>query len=149
MPEFVAVAEMRTAHEAHLLRTRLEADGITVFLRGEKIASTIGVPNVYSTDWSNPLGGVSVVVPLHQADRAQRILREIQDTPRDEELWRDAGPNWPLQIVRGLFIGSLVWGATMWTFGATDNVIMAALAGVLVLVVLVSFSFKTHRKLKS
>jgi hypothetical protein len=142
MPEFVSVATPLLAHEAHLIRTRLEADGITVFLRGEKVASTIGVPNEYSTDWSNPLGGVAVLVPLHQAELARQILSEIKDTSRDEELWKDAKPRWPIQIMRGLLLAMLVSSATMWIYGATDNVFAGVLAGAIVLATMIGVSFK-------
>ena len=122
--DWIVVAQPLMAHEAHLIRTRLEADGIKVFLRGETIASFTGVPNEFTTDWSNPLGGVAVQVPLHQADRARRILQEIKNAPRDDyedEKWVEIKPNFAVQFVRGLIQGGAVWCMTWWVFGMTSN----------------------------
>ncbi len=52
--------------EAHLLRTRLEAEGITAYLRDE---------NMIALDWlySNALGGVKVDVADEDYEKAREI----------------------------------------------------------------------------
>ncbi len=64
------IANFSQPVEAHLLRTRLEAEGITAYLRDE---------NLVTLDWlySNAVGGVKVDVADEDYERALAILAEL------------------------------------------------------------------------
>ena len=65
---WITVASYSRPVEAHLARTRLEADGITCVVSDEYLVRV---------DWllSNAVGGVKLMVPSWEADRAKEILR--------------------------------------------------------------------------
>ena len=69
MDELVIVASFATPTEAHILRTRLEAEGIPCLIANEHIVNANPL-------WSNALGGVQVQVRQPDAARAMEILRE-------------------------------------------------------------------------
>ncbi|HEX8550904.1 MAG TPA: DUF2007 domain-containing protein [Abditibacteriaceae bacterium] len=77
MPETVIVASFPTELEAEILRGRLEADGIEAWLRGARVASTLGAVSEFNISWNNPLGGVEVWVRAEDADEAKLVLRAI------------------------------------------------------------------------
>ena len=68
-PEFTTVASFSFPHEAHLAQSRLEAEGIPVFIADEH---TINMQWLYS----NALGGVKVQVPAQFHDQAKEILAQ-------------------------------------------------------------------------
>lgn len=69
--DLVTVASYTDAIQAHLARGRLEAEGIRAEVADE---------HYVSADWlmSNAVGGVKVRVPERMAERARRILQEIE-----------------------------------------------------------------------
>ncbi|MBS0664549.1 MAG: DUF2007 domain-containing protein [Verrucomicrobia bacterium] len=64
------IASFSQPVEAHLLRTRLEAEGIPAYIRDE---------NLVTLDWlySNAVGGVKVDVADEDYERAVAILAEL------------------------------------------------------------------------
>jgi hypothetical protein len=66
--EWVTVASFSQPIEAHLARTRLEAEGIPC---------VVGDENLVRVDWllSNAVGGVKLKVPFHAAEQARDVLR--------------------------------------------------------------------------
>ena len=62
-----AIAAFHSAHEAHLARGRLEAEGISVIITGEHLADL-------TTAYGGGGGAVTLEVPADQADRARKIL---------------------------------------------------------------------------
>jgi hypothetical protein len=65
---WITVASFSQPFEAHLAKTRLEADGITCVVSDEYLVRV---------DWllSNAIGGVKLMVPVWEAERAKDILR--------------------------------------------------------------------------
>jgi len=65
---WVTVASFSRPVEAYLARTQLEADGITCVVSDEYLIRV---------DWllSNAVGGVKLMVPVWEAERAKEILR--------------------------------------------------------------------------
>jgi hypothetical protein len=65
---WVAVATFSQPLEAHLARTKLESEGI---------ACVVGDEHLIRVDWflSNAVGGVKVLVPAWEAEKAREILR--------------------------------------------------------------------------
>jgi hypothetical protein len=65
---WITVASFSQPFDAHLARTRLEADGIMCVVSDEYLVRV---------DWllSNAIGGVKLMVPAWEADRAKEILR--------------------------------------------------------------------------
>jgi Putative prokaryotic signal transducing protein len=65
---WITVASFSRPVEAHLARTQLEADGITCVVSDEYLVRV---------DWllSNAVGGVKLMVPVGEAERARDILR--------------------------------------------------------------------------
>jgi hypothetical protein len=78
-PDLVTVARFLTPGEAHLLRSRLEAEGIEAFVEGE----------LTSTAWgADVLGGSEVQVAEKDLARAQQIYEIVghhEPRPDDEE----------------------------------------------------------------
>jgi Putative prokaryotic signal transducing protein len=66
--EWVTIAAFSQPIEAHLARTKLESEGI---------ACMVGDEYLVRVDWflSNAIGGVKVMVPAWEAERARDILR--------------------------------------------------------------------------
>jgi hypothetical protein len=83
MSRLVTIATASHAHEAHLLRGALEAEGIAVVLADE---------HLIAIDWlhSNAIGGVKVMVREGDVAAALAIL-EGEPLPLDEELVLAAG----------------------------------------------------------
>jgi len=65
---WVNVASFSNAVEAHLARTQLESEGITCVMSDEYLIRV---------DWllSNAVGGVKLMVPAWEAERARDLLR--------------------------------------------------------------------------
>jgi hypothetical protein len=82
---WITVASFSRPFEAHLARTRLEADGITCVVSDEYLVRV---------DWllSNAVGGVKLMVPVWEAERAREILRPrprllvVRDASSAEEM---------------------------------------------------------------
>ena len=68
MGDWVKVASFSQPFEAHLARTRLEAEGIACVVSDEYLVRV---------DWflSNAVGGVKLMVPAGEAARARDVLR--------------------------------------------------------------------------
>lgn len=64
MAELVTIAEFENVNQAHLLRTRLEAEGIRVYLQNENLNSLL--PVSFTT--------VKVQVDLHDSFRAMDVI---------------------------------------------------------------------------
>ena len=65
---WITVASFSQPFEAHLARTRLESEGITCVVSDEYLVRV---------DWllSNAIGGVKLMVPVWEAERAKDVLR--------------------------------------------------------------------------
>lgn len=83
--EYITVASYTDAVQAHLARGRLEAEGVPAEVADE---------HYVWADWmmSNALGGVKLRVPERMAERAARILSDLEagefalaDPAQDEE----------------------------------------------------------------
>jgi rubredoxin len=68
MNDWVAVASFSQPVEAHLARTKLESEGIPC---------VVGDENLIRVDWllSNAVGGVKLMVPRSEVERARDALR--------------------------------------------------------------------------
>ena len=75
----VTVAREISSLNANIIRSRLEAEGIQCFVSGEKVSSVVGLP-------ANVGAFIDVQVLDFDAARAQSILQEIAEAPRDEDL---------------------------------------------------------------
>lgn len=64
MEELITVAECAQHSEAHLLRSRLEAEGLRVYISNENMNTLLG------------LGSIRVQVPFSDSFRAMDILYE-------------------------------------------------------------------------
>ncbi len=82
--EFVTVATVWKPAQAHILRSRLEAEGIHVFLADEE---------TITMDWllSNAIDGVKVQVPSKDVERARQVLADrlgpeaLEPADKDDE----------------------------------------------------------------
>jgi hypothetical protein len=78
-PEWVVIRSPAYVHEALFIKSLLESVGITAIVPDEH---TLNVQPLYSP----ALGGVRVLVPAAQAERAEEVLsspRESDDAHRD------------------------------------------------------------------
>jgi DNA-directed RNA polymerase subunit RPC12/RpoP len=66
------------AIDIHILRSRLETDGITCFVFDEQIVSVNPLYNI-------TVGGIKLKVRSEQYEKAAEILREIGDTPYTDD----------------------------------------------------------------
>jgi len=69
MSQWVTVFTFTYPHEAHVLKTRLESEGILVSLKNENMVQ------VYNF-MSNAIGGVRLQVPEPDVPRAMEIIKE-------------------------------------------------------------------------
>ena len=69
MDTFITVATFQFPHEAYVIRSKLESEGIDVFLKDEL---TVQNHNFIS----NAIGGVKLQIPSAQQEKATPILRE-------------------------------------------------------------------------
>src|SRR5215470_12940429 len=67
--DLVLVARYATAVEAHILRSRLEFEGVPTTVTDDNMTQTLG--------WV-PVGGVRVLVPESDVQRAREIIRAIE-----------------------------------------------------------------------
>lgn len=67
MAELVTIAEFDNVNRAYLLKSRLEAEGIRVFLQNENINSILPVAT---------FTGVKVQVSLHDSFKAMDVIYE-------------------------------------------------------------------------
>jgi hypothetical protein len=66
---FVQVAAFLNAHEAHIFKTRLAADGVYALVRGEKF--------VYMNwAYANAVGGVRIYVSSEELEQASVTMRK-------------------------------------------------------------------------
>jgi hypothetical protein len=77
MEELVTIATFNNLHEAYLSKARLEADGISCFIRDEFMNSILPV---------HSLGGVKLEVAVADAARAFNILFDITNQEEGIEL---------------------------------------------------------------
>jgi predicted RNA-binding Zn-ribbon protein involved in translation (DUF1610 family) len=80
--EFVAVHNFVNYMDAHMIMGRLEEEGIHCWLKDE---NTVTITPI----WTNAVGGIKLMVPDVQADRATSILQEWEE----ERKKRFACPN--------------------------------------------------------
>ncbi|HEX8833381.1 MAG TPA: DUF2007 domain-containing protein [Abditibacteriaceae bacterium] len=109
MDDFVTITTRQLSVEAHMVKGRLEAEGIDCFLWGDKLADAVGYPNSVASTWSNPLGGVQIRVRPADAEQAREVLREIEgDEPRTIHQSRSW---WPFQwALAGYLAYTCGWG---------------------------------------
>ncbi len=72
----VTVATFGNAPEAHMVRSRLEAEGIHAFVMDDLAATTWG--------FVNSMDGVQLQVPEKDAARASKVIESIHHTPAPE-----------------------------------------------------------------
>jgi len=77
-PEFYTLAAFEYVADVQILKGRLEADGIPVFLRDENILNSD--PLI-----SNAIGGVKLQVYFSDKERATEIYNEIRDYAVDDQ----------------------------------------------------------------
>jgi hypothetical protein len=70
MGELITLATINTSIQAHLLKSRLQAEGIPCFLTDENINSLLP---------AGPFGGIKVQVHLSDSLRAFDILYDLQE----------------------------------------------------------------------
>ncbi len=70
MGELITLATINTSIQAHLLKSRLESDGIPCFLTDENINTLLP---------AGPFGGIKVQVHLSDSLRAFDILYDLQE----------------------------------------------------------------------
>ncbi|MDP2919325.1 MAG: DUF2007 domain-containing protein [Dehalococcoidia bacterium] len=75
--KFVTVAVVNGELKANVLKSRLESEGIPVFLRYESAGRVYGFS-------INGLGEIKICVPQEFADDAKQILEESTPPPTDE-----------------------------------------------------------------
>jgi hypothetical protein len=80
--EFIVVGTYDTALQANAFRASLEGHGIPAFLENERAVETQWL-------WSNAVGGVRLLVPAADCERALAILAaardDLQKSPIDED----------------------------------------------------------------
>jgi len=141
--ELVTIAYEFSPPKANLMRTRLEADGIECFLRGETLTGVVGSLSYASASWNHPEGNIALQVPESQVTHAREILREIESAPHDEEEdFVTRKPSLGLQLFRLFFIGWLTFALTMFAYGATEQYWLSIIIGVAALVVMSFWAFK-------
>ncbi|MFI4940234.1 MAG: hypothetical protein ACHP7O_07835 [Burkholderiales bacterium] len=126
---FETVARSYTPTDMHILRGRLEADGIPAFVVDDNINQTNSLLAVAT-------GGVRLQVASHYAQEAARIIAEVKsgnralengvpeapEVPASDQAAEAPAPNWEIVACAAIFIFALVeFARTMWfarTFGA-------------------------------
>lgn len=81
MNEWIRILTLTYPHEAHLAKSKLESEGIDVFIKDELTAQ---VNNFYS----NAIGGVKLLVKERDWEHAYRILKEsgyIKESKHDNQ----------------------------------------------------------------
>jgi DNA-directed RNA polymerase subunit RPC12/RpoP len=76
--EHVTIKTFNNAIEAHILKNRLESEGITCFIRDENIVTVNPLYNY-------AVGGIKLDVQETDVERAIKILAEIEDAPFTDE----------------------------------------------------------------
>lgn len=76
--ELCTIATFADAVEAHLVRSRLEEEGIAVQVTGELSADALGIGYAF--------GGVDVQVPVDDLDRARAILEAFAEEVEQRKL---------------------------------------------------------------
>lgn len=71
---FITIATVEKVIDAHMFKSRLESEGLLVFLKDEHMVGMILYYNLL-------LGGIKVRVPENQAGKAMEILTEIEKSP--------------------------------------------------------------------
>jgi len=76
--DFVTIKIFDNPIEAHLLKSKLESEGIPCFLQDENIVSLNPLYNY-------AVGGIKLNIPSVDLEAAQQILEEIESTPNLDE----------------------------------------------------------------
>lgn len=134
--EWITVERAPVEAVAHMMRSRLETEGIEAILRGNRAAATAGAINELNLSWNNPLGGVEVRVRPEDAARAREILAARDD----DEAPRRQAPLW-IQIGAALWVAATVFAAVI---GLTSN--LAAALGTAILSCGAILALGRHRK---
>lgn len=69
MAEWTKIEEFIYAQDAYLAKALLESEGIEVFLKDEVSSQVFSL-------FSNIIGGIKLLVPENEAERAFQILKE-------------------------------------------------------------------------
>jgi hypothetical protein len=90
---FVTVASYHILHQAQLAKNFLEAEGIAVFLTGENTADI----------WAGVAEEVHLQVNEHDAQRAVRLLAEVEAQAGVDDNWEDQaeGCAWTCELCGG------------------------------------------------
>src|SRR5687768_16516652 len=72
--DLVPIAAFDSPLTANIARGRLEAEGISAFLANEHTVETQWL-------WTNAIGGVKLLVPANEADRARAVLADAETAP--------------------------------------------------------------------
>jgi hypothetical protein len=123
---FETVARSYTPTDMHILRGRLEADGIPAFVVDDNINQTNLLLAVAT-------GGVRLQVASQYAQEATRIIEEVKlgnrtlkygdpEVPANDQAAEAPAPNWEIVVCAAIFIFAIIeFARTMWfarTFGA-------------------------------
>jgi hypothetical protein len=120
---FETVARSFTPTEMHILRGRLEADGIPAFVVDDNINQTNLLISVAT-------GGVRLQVDSRHAQEAAKIIAEVNsgdrtlenyppELPPDDKFSENAVSNWELGIYTAVFIFALGELSARTSFGTT------------------------------
>lgn len=104
MEELVTVADTFSLPEAHMIKARLEMEGLTCFLRGDLAASCAGVPSRLNLRWGAETAAIEVRVPAPEAAEARSILQQIEENSEPH-----AAPGRTqrfVQIMAGLYLAA-------------------------------------------
>lgn len=137
--DLVTITTRLSSLEANIIRTRLEADGISCHLEGEVLAGVAGPMSRFNTSPDNPLGEIAIQVPPHQLQRAREILEK-----NGGSVHKRFAPNGYVTFVRI----SVSFSAAMWvgfTLGGY-NLFAGIAVGLLILGVLVYLTLKDYRR---
>ncbi len=143
--DLVTIAHEFNPLKANLMRTRLEADGIECFLKGETLTGVVGSLSYASASWEHPEGNITLQVRGFEAERAREIIRAIEDAPREEdegEDWVDNHPSFAVRFFRVLIIGSWSLSAAISVSALTQNWWLGGLAGAITLTICYFLSVK-------
>lgn len=77
MSELITIKSFETYIPARILQSRLEAEGIPCSLKDEQTVTMYWF-------WSNAVGGVKLQVFEKDKERAEQVIRELEDAAQEE-----------------------------------------------------------------
>jgi len=144
--ELVTIAHEFSPLTANMMRTRLEADGINCFLKGETLTGVVGSLSYVSASWEHPEGNITLQVHAENSVRAREILAELESEKEARPVEDFSSPIfWFVVKTMGaaLLAAFAGVGAEMIYFGAGQWIAS------LVFLILASFIFKPFFKNES